>query len=74
MPAEEAHRRNMGPREGMQMRGHWRNLQIDLMFKLRRGAPMDPAHKISPWEARNMNVGFRQRKQAMGAFLTPNPP
>jgi len=51
---------------------HWRDLGVRLGMQMRK-RPMDPAHSMPPGLKLRMNVGFRQRKQAMGAFLTPQP-
>jgi hypothetical protein len=51
---------------------HWRDMGIKLGMQMRR-PPMDPGHKLPPGLKYRMGRGFRQRKQSMAAFLTPQP-
>ncbi len=51
---------------------HWKDLGVKLGMQMRR-PPIDPAHSMPPGLRFKMNQRFRQRKQSMGAFLTPQP-
>ena len=51
---------------------HWRDLGVKLGMQMRR-PPIDPAHSMPPRLKFRMSKRFRQRKQSMGAFLTPQP-
>lgn len=52
---------------------HWKDLGVRLGLRMRKPR-RDPAHRSTPDAGFKGGLAFRRGKQAMAAFMTPQPP